>query len=324
MTAPTTARPAASGRIVPETKFHNEASMSVVANCEPLLKLCIICTVEEMASRKMAVMIEPSGLSPWAPSSAAFNTKKDARSGTSFPTTSTVTKLLKLPSSPASHGLATDPPCAVISMPCPPNHERSWGSVRKMTDHSIHLGKLPPTWKFTPPSCRRARPASTTVHIAAGTARSNRSVSRSVRNCGVVIVVLYSTPVLLLDSRLARCDPGFDQAGQTGDQQQARRGDRPACDAAPVGVVDDRHDHARPCSYRADHIAHPVHQVQKRAFRLRGGLSLDSLVKRRLAPGILRLGERCNDLREHQYKEGQDQNLLPSAVGVRHLHNCLS
>ena len=51
----------------------------------------------------------------------------------------------------------------------------------------IYLWNLPPVWKFTPPSCRNAIPASTIVQMAAGTARSNSSVSRSTIIWGSVI-----------------------------------------------------------------------------------------------------------------------------------------
>jgi hypothetical protein len=36
--------------------------MSVVPNSEPLFQLCINCTVPDTESRKMAAMMEPSGL----------------------------------------------------------------------------------------------------------------------------------------------------------------------------------------------------------------------------------------------------------------------
>ena len=57
--------------------------MSVVANSEPLFQLSIDCTVPDAESRKMAAMIEPSGLWPSAPSSAAFSTQNAASMGES-------------------------------------------------------------------------------------------------------------------------------------------------------------------------------------------------------------------------------------------------
>src|SRR5579864_8726394 len=108
--APTTANPAASGRIVPARKFQAEVSMSVVANSEPLFQFCINCTVPDADKRKMAAMMEPSGLCPSAPSSAAFSTQKAASMGESLATTMLVTKLLKLDSTLETQGLEMLPP----------------------------------------------------------------------------------------------------------------------------------------------------------------------------------------------------------------------
>src|ERR1700739_3543838 len=108
--APTTANPAASGRIVPARKFQAEVNMSVVANSEPLFQLCINCTVPDAESRKMAAMMEPSGLWSSAASSAAFNTQNAASKGESLATTMLVTKLLKLDSTLETQGLGMFPP----------------------------------------------------------------------------------------------------------------------------------------------------------------------------------------------------------------------
>ena len=55
-----------------------------------------------------------------------------------------------------------------MAIPWAANQESNCGSVRRITDHRAHLWNLPPAWKFTPPSCRNAIPASTIVQIAAG------------------------------------------------------------------------------------------------------------------------------------------------------------
>src|SRR5215831_14294069 len=150
MTAPTTARPAASGRIVPARKFQREASMSTVANVPPLLNPCISFAVPEILNRKIAEITEPSGLDPCAASRAALRTKKAAKTGTNLPTTTSEMKLVKLVSIPRSQGPLIPAPCEGTLMPCAANQERSWGNVRRITDHNIHLWKRPPTSKLTP------------------------------------------------------------------------------------------------------------------------------------------------------------------------------
>ena len=57
------------------------------------------------------------------------------------------------------------PPCAGMAIPCAANQESNWGSVKRITAHRAHLWNLPPAWKFTPPSCRNAIPASTIVQM---------------------------------------------------------------------------------------------------------------------------------------------------------------
>ena len=57
-----------------------------------------------------------------------------------------------------------------------------------MTDHNAQRWNRPPVSKFTPPSCRKAIPASTIVQMATGTAISNSSFIRSTRICGNVMV----------------------------------------------------------------------------------------------------------------------------------------
>jgi hypothetical protein len=82
-----------------------------MANWEPLFQLCIKVTVPDADRRKMAAMIEPSGLCPSAASSAALSTQKAAKSGASLATTTFVTNPLKLVSTLAAQALETPPPC---------------------------------------------------------------------------------------------------------------------------------------------------------------------------------------------------------------------
>src|SRR6266567_262420 len=190
--------------------------MSVVANSEPLLKPCIICTVLETASRKIAVTTDPNGLCPCVESSAAFSTKNAASTGTSLAMITSVTKLLKLASIELSQGLLTVPPSPGVLTPCAANHDSNWGNVSRITDQTIHRWKRPPDSKFTPLSDRSARPASTIVHIAAGTARSSSSANRSESICGVVMALPRPPPVpRLLHSRRTLGDPELDQTGQS-------------------------------------------------------------------------------------------------------------
>src|SRR5215471_4797182 len=193
--------------------------MSVVANSPPLLKPCMNVTLPEMASRKIADTIDPSGFHPWAASSAALRTKKAARIGISLATTTSEIKPVTLVSIPRNHDPLIPAPCGGTVMPWAANQDRNCGKVSKITDHSIHLWKRPPTSKLTPLSWRRASPASTIVHIAAGTAMSNSSCSRSVRICGVVIVVPPKPQYRLLHSGCALADPELDQPGKAGDHQ---------------------------------------------------------------------------------------------------------
>src|SRR5260370_37223254 len=79
--APTTANPAACGRIVPARTFQAAVSMSVVANCDPLFQLWKSWTVPDADSRKMAETMDPRGLYPSAASSAAFSPQKAASTG---------------------------------------------------------------------------------------------------------------------------------------------------------------------------------------------------------------------------------------------------
>src|ERR1700739_1850441 len=171
----------------------------------------------------MAAMMEPSGLWSSAASSAAFNTQNAASKGESLATTMLVTKLLKLDSTLETQGLEMLPPRPGMLIPCAANQDRTWGSVSRITDHSAHRWKPPPAWKFTPPSRRRAIPASTIVHMAAGTARSNSSFIKSTRICGNVML-----HQLLLNSLGSVRDPEFNQAGETGDHEQSAGCDGPA------------------------------------------------------------------------------------------------
>src|ERR1700733_216884 len=187
--------------MVPARKFHADVSMSVVANSELLFQLCMSWTLPDTDNRKSPATIDASGLWPSAASSAAFKTQNAARTGISLATTTFETKPLKLVCKLATHELLMPPPCAGIVIPCAANHDRNWGSVNRITDHSTHLWNLPPVWKFTPPSCRNAIPASTMEQIAAGTAMSNSSVSRSSMIWGSVMVSApydrsYCTPAV--------------------------------------------------------------------------------------------------------------------------------
>src|SRR5260370_9618639 len=153
--------------------------MSVVANCDPLFQLWKGWTVPDADSRKMAETMDPSGLYPSAASSAAFSTQKAASTGANRATTTFETKPLKLVCKLATHEQLMPPPCARMAIPVAANQESNCGSVKRITDHRAHLWNLPPACKFTPPSCRNAIPASTIVHIAAGTAIANSSANRS-------------------------------------------------------------------------------------------------------------------------------------------------
>src|SRR5580692_8926687 len=103
------AKPAASGRTVPDTDNRNNPAM-----------------------------IDASGLCPSAASSAAFITQNAASTGISLATTTFETKPLKLVCKLATHALPMPPPCAGIVIPCAANHDSNCGSVNKITDHSIH------------------------------------------------------------------------------------------------------------------------------------------------------------------------------------------
>src|SRR5579864_7846017 len=138
MMAPTTARPAASGRMCPARKFQADASMSVVANCEPLFQPCISCIVLLIESIKIAAMIDGRGLCPCAASSAALRTKNEAVIGTSRETMKPETKFLKLVSIEVTQP-APAPDCGGREIPCAANHDRTWGSVNRITDHTIHF-----------------------------------------------------------------------------------------------------------------------------------------------------------------------------------------
>src|SRR4051794_36660641 len=92
--------------------------MSVMANSVPLFQVRISSTVLDVANKKIAVTTEPRGGCPWAESSAAFRTKKAASTGTSRATTTSVTKLLKLVSTPLTHGLSMLPDCGGNTIPC--------------------------------------------------------------------------------------------------------------------------------------------------------------------------------------------------------------
>src|SRR5579864_468911 len=125
--------------MVPARKFHADVSMSVVANSDPLFQLCMSWTVPDTDNRKSPAMMEPTGLWPSAASSAAFNTQKADSTGISLATTTFETKPLKLVCKLATHPLPMPLPCAGIVIPCAANHDRNWGSVNRITDHSIHL-----------------------------------------------------------------------------------------------------------------------------------------------------------------------------------------
>src|SRR5579863_232984 len=253
MTAPATANPAASGRIVPARKFHNDARMLAVANCEPSLKPFIMFTVVETVSRKMAAMIDPSGFRPPAPSSAAFSTMKAAKTGTSLASNTSVTKLLNVASRFAIHRLLTDPDGTCAGVPCAANQASSCGKVKRIADHRIQRWNWPPASKFIPPSRRSARPARTMVHRAAGAEMSNSSCRRSRRICGAAM-----TRFLLLDSGLAALNPELNQAREARDQQQSGGGNGPARRAASVRVAHDGHPNRQRGPDGRDHITYPV------------------------------------------------------------------
>src|SRR5215472_5270874 len=113
--------------------------MSVVANVEPLFQPCINPTLVEIVSRNIADITDPKGLRPCAVSRAAFRTKEAASNGVSRPTTTSVTKLLKLVSMLRSHGPLIPADCGGNVIPCAANQDRNCGSVSRITDHSIHL-----------------------------------------------------------------------------------------------------------------------------------------------------------------------------------------
>ena len=116
--APTMAKPAASGRMVPARKFHADVSKSVVANSEPLFQLCMSWTVPDTDNRKSPAIMDASGLCPSAASGAAFNTQNAASTGISLATTTFETKPLKLACKFSTYALPMPPPCAGIVIPC--------------------------------------------------------------------------------------------------------------------------------------------------------------------------------------------------------------
>src|SRR5260370_10939614 len=212
--------------------------MSVRANCVPLFQPWKRWTVLDTVSRKIDATIERRGLCPCAPPSVAFRTKNAARMGARRPTITFVTKLWKLLSIPASHELVTPPPACGICTPCPANQDNNCGTVSRITVQRIHRPKRPPDSKFTPPSLRNATPASTSVHIAPGTARSSSSCNRSLMNWGRGMSSRFLYPARAL------IDPELDQARQTRDGQQPCGRDRPAHHSSTFTVVNHRHHHS--------------------------------------------------------------------------------
>src|SRR5580658_7402833 len=124
--------------------------MSVVAYWPPEFQLWRSCIVAERLIRNRAAMIEAKGFSPPAVSSVALSTEYPAMTGTNLATTIWLMKLLKTDSMLASQLVPTDPLPEGTVTPRAAIHERSCGSVSKITVQHTHFPVLPLTWKLVP------------------------------------------------------------------------------------------------------------------------------------------------------------------------------
>jgi hypothetical protein len=116
--------------------------MSVVAVSLPEFQPWNMSLVALMDSRKMAAMIDGSGLSPPAASSVAFRTMNAAATGTKLFNTR-LTKLWNAVPTPEIQPLELEPGFPGIGTPCAPIHWRISGRVSKITVHMIHFPVRP-------------------------------------------------------------------------------------------------------------------------------------------------------------------------------------
>src|SRR5260370_36152191 len=170
---------------------------------------------------------------------------------------------------PGMLDLLTPPVDGGIIARCPATHESIGGTVSRITVHRIRLVKRPPDSKFTPPSLRNATPASTSVHIADGTARSSSSCNKSLMNWGMGMSSRFLYPARAL------IDPELDQPRQTRNGQQPCGRDRPAHHASACRVRSHCHDYAKRRTHRTNDIAYPVDGIQKCPLRLVYGVPLN-------------------------------------------------
>ena len=113
-------------------------------------------------------------------------------------------------------------------------------------------------------------------------------------------------------------DPVFEQSRDARNHQKADRGKDPLPETAPHGKGTDCHKRRSASPHRRDHVADPVNEVQKRAFRLSALLALDGHIDLRGRSKVL-----CHQPGLHnQHKQGQyngDSQFLPPNVHVLHL-----
>lgn len=113
-------------------------------------------------------------------------------------------------------------------------------------------------------------------------------------------------------------DPVFEQSRNARNHQETDRGKDPLPEAPPHGKGTDRHESRSAGPHRRDHVADPVNEVQKRAFRLGTLLALDGYIDLRGRSKVLR-HQPCL---HSQHKQGQyngDSQFLPPDIGVLHL-----
>lgn len=147
-----------------------------------------------------------------------------------------------------------------------------------------HLRKPLLASKFIPPPERSRIPAMTNAPSAAGMAKSIRRPRIVLKTCDVCIGT-SSHHLTLLTLRDEVFDESQNALTQIPSSSHRRR--QPAAAAPPLQHSSDDSD-ASAC--RADHVAHPIHEIQECACRVRRGLTLYCLA----GAGAVRLSPEVN------------------------------
>src|SRR5580693_3741292 len=148
--------------------------------------------------------------------------------------------------------------CEAPGTPSLPSHALTPGRLSNRQPQKSHFKKPPLASKFIPPSERSRIPAMTNAPSAAGMAKSIRRPRIALKTSGVCIGTS--------SHRLTLRDEVFDepQDARYADQTSSshRRG-QPAAAAPPLQHGSDDSDAG---AYWADHVAHPINEIQECAF----------------------------------------------------------